>query len=141
MKLVLKPATWGGQISSITILLAIVAWIAGCGPTPDPLAGWKASDKEFGAQLDKAIMADYENYIKTLSSLEKNIASFPYNQSFWENGDGQHAIQIKISMDGTHWKHVLIYDKSNKRIKSNKISGRKIFFVKIQRENEYDQKI
>ena len=44
---------------------------------------------------------------------------------FFENETGQHAVQIRIGINGTSWEHILIYDKDNKRIKAIKyISGR-----------------
>jgi hypothetical protein len=102
------------------ILLAMFLCGFGCSsskPAPDPLAGFHAASKG----LDQSIVNDYQNYIKNLSPEEKQNLG-PYPTSFFEDGTGQHAVKIKIGLNGTSWEHVLIYDKDNKRIKAIKYS-------------------
>ena len=106
------------------LLFAAVALSSGCGSQPDPLEGWKkwSTDRY---HLDKAITDDLRIYIDTLSPQQRVIAAFPYNQLFCEDGTGQHAVEISIPLNGRFWKHVLIYDKTNKRVKTVKYqSGR-----------------
>jgi hypothetical protein len=98
--------------------------ISGCScsapkPTPDPLAGFHMADLQ---HLDdnKMITADYKAYIQTLSSEEQKRAG-PI--LYFEDGTGQHAVDIEIGINGTSWKHVLIYDKDNKRVKAVKYSS------------------
>jgi hypothetical protein len=101
-------------------LVSIFVWSCGCNtskPVPDPLAGFHAASKT----LDQSIVNDYQNYIQNLSPEEKKYLG-PYPVSFFEDGTGQHAVRIKIGINGTSWEHVLIYDKDNKRIKTIKYS-------------------
>jgi hypothetical protein len=88
-------------------------------PTPDPLAGFHA----FYGKLDQSIVNDCQNYIQNLSPEEKQRLG-PYPGSPFEDDTGQHAVDIRIGINGSNWHHVLIYDKDNKRIKTIKyISG------------------
>jgi hypothetical protein len=89
-------------------------------PTPDPLAGFHVSSL---GNLDnnKEITDDYKAYIKTLSPEEQKFATL---DDYFEDGTGQHAVLITVGLNFTNWRHVLIYDKDNKRIKTIKyISG------------------
>jgi hypothetical protein len=94
-----------------------VAFISAMGcsskPTPDPLAGWHAASKN----PDQTIDSDYKNYIQTLSPEEKRSVGLTH---FYEDGTGQHAIEIIIGINGRYWRHILIYDKDDKRIKTIK---------------------
>ena len=107
---------------ALTFLMLMSTFIMGCGcntskPTADPLAEFHPCFKI----LDQSIVNDYQNYIQTLSPEErKNLGPSPV--SSFEDGAGQHAVQIKIGINGTVWLHVLIYDKENKRIKTTKYS-------------------
>ena len=88
-------------------------------PTSDPLAGFHAASKK----LDQTIVNDYQNYMQNLSPEEKqNFGPYP-PVDFFEDGTGQHAVQIKIGLNGTVWLHDLIYDKDNKRIKTIKYAA------------------
>jgi hypothetical protein len=87
-------------------------------PTLDPLAGWRPASHS----ADKAIVDDYQNYIQTLSPEEKKYLG-PSPAGLFEDGTGQHAIQITVGINGTVWRHVLIYDKDNKRIKTIKYAS------------------
>jgi len=90
---------------------------------PDPLAAFHVSDVK-NLDSNKAITDDYKAYIQTLSPEEKQRLG-PYPASFFEDGTGQHAVLIRIGINGTEWEHVLIYDKNDKRIKTIKYaSGR-----------------
>jgi hypothetical protein len=108
-------------------MVAVLVLSAVCDskPRPDPLAGWKMWGTDTGYHLDKAIIDDSQAYINTLPTQERELAKFEYHQLFCEDGTGQHAVEISIPLDGTWWKHVLIYDKANKRAKVIKYrSGR-----------------
>jgi hypothetical protein len=88
-------------------------------PMPDPLVGFHRAD-EADMDKNKAITDDYRTYIHTLSPDEQKYAG-PI--LFYEDGTGQHAVEIKIGLNNTVWEHVLIYDKDNKRIKTIKYSS------------------
>jgi hypothetical protein len=93
-------------------LFAALFWSAGCATHPDPLAGWHRASKN----PDQPIVNDYQDYIQHLSPKEKNNLG-PSPASYFEDGTGQHAIRIKIGINGKEWEHILIYDKDNKRIR------------------------
>jgi hypothetical protein len=119
MKKIIK---YSNHFGFVLALCAIV--ISGCGcsaskPTPDPLAGFHMADLQ---HLDdnKMITADYKAYIQTLSSEEQKRAG-PI--LYYEDGTGQHAVDIEIGINGTSWENVLIYDKNDKRIKTIKYSN------------------
>jgi hypothetical protein len=96
------------------VLLAALFWAAGCATrTPDPLAGWRFSSLN-NLHSNKAITDDYQDYIQKLPSKKRQFVGAV---DFFEDGMGQHAVDIKMGVDGTWWEHVLIYDKENKRIK------------------------
>jgi hypothetical protein len=106
------------------ILALCVMGFFGCScsapkPTLDPLAGWNV---DLGHQPDQAITKDYRGYIQTLPAKEKYYVQ-DYNIWFLKNEAGQHAVSIKIPLDGTWWNHVLIYDKDDKRIKTIKYAS------------------
>jgi len=111
------------SINHLFLVLAIsTIAISGCRCStakPDPLAGWRESDfREFHA--NKAIMDDYQSYVKTLSQEEQKGMAPVF---CYENGTGQHAVEITIGINQTVWRHILIYDKDNKRIKSIKYAS------------------
>jgi hypothetical protein len=124
-------------IRLMAFLLSVAVFICGAGckpkPPPDPLAGWSKYIITDSGQPspdpshlpDKAITDDYQAYIGTLPSDQAYIARSLSLQCFCEDGTGQHAIQITIQAYGEVWTHVLIYDKSDKRVKTIKyLSGR-----------------
>jgi len=91
-------------------------------PIPDPLAGFHVSSLG-NLDKNKAITDDCNDYIQTLSPEEKKYLG-PSPIGFFEDGTGQHAVEIKLGLNGANWHHVLIYDKNNKRIKTIKyVSG------------------
>jgi len=113
-------------VSHYGLVLALAAaLICGCScsqskPTPDPLAGFHFSSLA-NLQTNKAISDDCSAYINSLPSVLKNGVG---PMQFFEDAVGQHAVLIAIADNGTDWAHVLIYDKSNKRIKVIKyVSG------------------
>ncbi len=102
------------RLTIIAFLTAVVL-TSGCDApapkaTPNPLAGWHFESQDPNPTIDK----DYRDYIRELSPEEKhNVGTI----HFFGDEAGQHAINIEIGIDGTYWEHVLIYDKSDKRIK------------------------
>ena len=101
------------------VLFAVLFWITGCATHPDPLAGWKPASKN----PDQTIEKDCQDYIQRLKLSLKDGEYVGYIE-FFEDGTGQHAEKITISMNKTDWEHVLIYDKDDKRIKTIKyVSG------------------
>jgi hypothetical protein len=112
------------KITRFTFYFLLAMFLCGFGcstpkPIPDPLVGFHEADLR-DLHNNKAITDDYKAYIKTLSPDEQKYAG-PI--LFHENGSGQHAVQIRIGLNGTVWEHVLIYDKDNKRIKTIKYSS------------------
>lgn len=106
----------------IALVLCVMV-ISGCScsvpkavPPPNPLANFHLADLR-DLHSNKVITDDYKSYIQTLSSDEQKYAG-PI--LFYEDGTGQHAVEIKIGLNGTVWLHILIYDKDNKRIKTVK---------------------
>jgi len=100
------------------IILVAATIIFGCRCTtakPDPLAGFHADFET----LNQSIVNDYQNYINNLSPEEKKYLG-PFPASFFEDGNEQHAVKIRIGMDNIVWEHVLIYNKDNARIKTIK---------------------
>jgi hypothetical protein len=106
-------------------LLAAVFLIVGCATT-DPLAdssvNWTFKPFpgfEFGPQghntnhLDRAIIDDYEGYIK-----KHDLFTVGAITGFYEDGAGQHAVKFRASYALAPARYyVLIYNKENKRIK------------------------
>ena len=89
-------------------------------PTPDPLTGFHFSSLN-NLDSNKTITDDYKDYIQKLPPEEKIFATLDY---YFEDGTGQHAVLITVGLNGTNWRHVLIYDKNDKRIKTIKyVSG------------------
>jgi hypothetical protein len=104
-------------LTFIALITAIVL-ISGCDApapksTPNPLAGWNFETRNPNQTIEK----DFRDYIQTLPPEEKKYVGTIH---FLSDGTGQHAINIEIGIDGTWWEHVLIYDKSDKQIKSMK---------------------
>ncbi len=102
-----------------------VMMVSGCSlfypkPTHDPLANFHFSSLN-NLDSNKAITDDYKAYIHTLSPDEQKFATLDY---YFEDATGQHAVLITVGLNHTNWRHVLIYDKDNNRIKTIKyISG------------------
>jgi len=90
--------------------------------TPDPLAGWKYLLHVGHSHFDKAVVDDYTAYIQSLPPDEARLVERDSINEY-EDNTGQHAVKIVIPLNGTWWEHVLIYDKSDKRIKVIKYSN------------------
>ena len=110
MKKIVKYPNRFGFVLALCVMI-----ISGCScsapkPPPDPLAGWKM---DFAPKLDPVIAKDCQDYIQKLSPKEKKSSNI---NGYFEDGTGQHAVQITIGVNGRWWRHVLIYDKDNKRI-------------------------
>ncbi|HEY3762404.1 MAG TPA: hypothetical protein VGN23_11720 [Verrucomicrobiae bacterium] len=110
-------------VFAILIVIAITAMGFGCNsskPMPDPLAGFHWSSL-VNLDNNKVITDDYKSYIQTLSPEERKFATV---DEFLEDGKGESAVSITVGLNDTNWRHVLIYDKNNKRIKTIKyVSG------------------
>ena len=107
------------QFTFFFILLATSICWTGCemfASHTNPLAGWHSASKN----PDKIIEKDYQDYIQKLSPEERKFMAYT---EFFEDGTGQHAIKITIGLNHTNWRHVLIYEKDNKRIKTIKYSS------------------
>lgn len=107
---------------ALICLMLMTMLILGFGcKTPDPLAGFHFCFDQDPKKLDKAIQDDYQDYIQKLPPEERKFAT--YDNDF-EDGTGQHAVLITVGIHDTNWRHILIYDKNNKRIKVIKyVSG------------------
>jgi hypothetical protein len=103
-------------------LLAMLMWESGCAsaPRPDPMTGFRFSSLD-NLHSNTVITEDYKGYIQRLSPEERrSLGPILY----YEDAAGQHAIMIMIGINNTSWRHVLIYDKDDKRIKAIKyVSG------------------
>jgi hypothetical protein len=110
------------------LLLALLVSAGGCatGSRHDPLEGWKdlcTADIVKGCPFGQTIKDDYQNYIQKLPLFERSSVR-DSNIQFYEGLDGQRAVKIttygKGFIGGIWWEHILIYDSSDKRIKSIK---------------------
>lgn len=105
------------------ILTILFVFEVGCNtpkPTPNPLEGFHFSSLN-NLHSNKAIMDDYQAYIQKLPPEEGKYAG-PIE--YFEDGTGQHAVQITIGINSKVWRHVLIYGEDDKRIKTVKyVSG------------------
>ena len=125
------------KIMRVIFCLLLAALVCGFGctsskPTPDPLAGWQTNYKSWpGAQV---IEKDYQDYLKDLGVKPEKAGDIVLYASedgskcvgsidFFNDGTGQHAVKITISVNHAVWEHVLIYDKSDKRIKAIKYAA------------------
>jgi hypothetical protein len=111
----IKNPTGYFRLSFLVLFAALL--VVGCAepqPAIDPLIGFRMAAKEVP---NKTIVDDYQRYLRTLSPEEQKYAG-PI--IYYLDGNGQHAIKIKIGINGASWEHVLIYDKDNRRIKTVK---------------------
>ena len=127
-KLSLKACFGGLRLPRRGGFAACLLWISlvvftGCfyaKPRLDPLAGWNYSSLN-NLRANKAVYDDYQKYFQGLSEAEKD--NFAYTE-YYGDGTGQYAVKITIGLNGTNWRHVLIYNAENKRIKTIKyVSG------------------
>jgi hypothetical protein len=108
------------RLTSPILLWVIFVCVVGCA-TPNPLAGWKRAD--YNTEPDKAIVADYQDYIQKLPLTERKLIDSA-SVSFYKNEACQYAIKIEIPLNGVWQEHVLIYGRDNDRIKVIKYSDR-----------------
>src|SRR5258706_11290623 len=104
------------------LIIIIASLAAGCSApqhTPNPLTGWKHSQR---ARLDKAIVEDYQAYIQRLRPEERNAVD-PDHVEALEDGLGGHAVRIEAALNGTFWEHALIYNRANNRVRTVKYVG------------------
>jgi uncharacterized protein YceK len=88
-------------------------------PVENPLKPWKWLG---WTSPNQAITDDYKAFIKTLPQGEIKFI-MDSGIKFFEDGKGQRAVDIEIPLDGTYWNYALIYDNSNKRIKTVRFSS------------------
>jgi hypothetical protein len=106
----------------------------------NPIVGWKLVGKmgcksgEMSAEISpipgyEAISEDAEKFVNKLPVKRFSASSgggtrrwcyWISSMTFFEDNTGQHAVSFEIPHDGTRWGYVLIYDKSNRRIKAVK---------------------
>ena len=125
------------KIPSFILLVAAFVFVAGCESTTNPLAaGWKSvapigcKGGEMSATIDtlpgyKAISDDVQVFVNKLPIRKDPFGFGDRRYCYWiqavtlfEDSTGQHAVKIEIPLDGTYQNYVLIYDKSNARIKT-----------------------
>jgi len=103
------------KIAAVFLMLMAIFFCGfGCSsskPAPDPLAGWKL---DFSRQTNQVIVDDYKSYIEKLPSKQKGFIGSVHG---FVDATGQHAVDISIGVNGRWWRHILIYDQENKRIK------------------------
>ena len=105
------------KIQQFIFSFLLVMFLCGFGcssskPAPDPLAGWKL---DFAPQLDPVIAKDCQDYIQKLPSDEKG---YSHVSGYFDDGTGQHAVEIEVFVGGTEsWHYAIFYDKENKRVK------------------------
>lgn len=116
----------------VSFILGILIFGSGCASnTRQPLPtseGWTIIESSDLHELSIKIRDDYKSYIQSLPRLERNQIT---ESSAWlfKNVNGGHAIQFKIVKEGFWssivWDYVLIYDSTDKRVKTVKFrSGR-----------------
>ena len=113
MKTISKYFSYFGLALALCVMIFSGCSCSAPKPQPDPLAGFHAA---YG-KSDPSIVSDYQNYIENLSPEEKRNMG---PTLFFEDGTGQHAIDIVTGISGRLWRHILIYDKEDKRIKTIK---------------------
>jgi len=107
----------------LALILAILAWGTGCAGTSPlhPSEGWKHTRSQDPNKFNKAVVEDYQNYIKKLPTKARNGVG---DVQLFEDGLGRHAVAIEVGLNGTYRTHVLIYDRENRRTKVVKyVSG------------------
>ena len=80
---------------------------------PAELKGWQAT----AGLPDKAIITDYNDYIKELPQAERERVA---DVQYFNDGAGQNAVAITVNGKDAPWTHVLVYDKQNKRLTVSK---------------------
>jgi hypothetical protein len=110
----------GGTSSEINWIaalfgLALLILTQGCAaliPHHDPVANWKL---EIGHEPTESITRDYKDFIARLPDNERKTASV---MGFFTHPSGKRAIKIETNPNRTSWTYVLIYDATDRRIKT-----------------------
>lgn len=121
------------------LFLATLCLVAGCENTVDPLVGWKwvapvgYKVGEMRAVIDtipgyKAISDNVQDFVNKLPISYSKYGNRRYcywiaDVTMYEDGTGRHAVKIEIPLDGTRHNYVLVYDKSNVRMKVIRFSS------------------
>jgi hypothetical protein len=129
------------KILSFILLVAVFVFVAGCESTTDPLVGWKTvasigyKSGEMSATVDtlpgyKAITDDVQNFVNKLpirrrefgpgQIIERRYCYWLGGITLFEDGTGRHAVKIGIDLGYSTQNYVLIYNKSNVRIKTTR---------------------
>lgn len=89
----------------------------------NPLKGWKGGQTAFeGCPFGKAIIEDYQSYIRSLPAEERSRVD-NFGIRFFESAKGERAVEIAIPINRIWWKHVLIYDPRDVRTKAIKYAA------------------
>jgi hypothetical protein len=132
------------KITSFFLALAVFALVAGCESTTDPLAaGWK-SVTPIGYKVGEmsADISPIPGYPTISDDVQKFVNQLPvdhladyagggtrrwcywiFGVTLFEDGTGQHAVKIEINRVNHDENYVLIYNKSNIRIKTIRFSS------------------
>jgi hypothetical protein len=109
------------KIIQFTVCFLLAMFLCGFGcssskPASNPLVGFHEIDRK-ELNSNKALSDDYKDYIQKLPSNQKGYIGTIF---IYENESGQHAVSIEIfeGNKNASWKHVLFYDKDNKRTKA-----------------------
>jgi hypothetical protein len=129
------------KILSFILLVAVFVFVAGCESTTDPLVAWDQlamigyKSGEMSATVDtlpgyKAITDDVQNFVNKLpisrrefgpgQIVERRYCYWMKGITFFADGTGRHAVNIAIDMGYSTQNYVLIYNKSNVRIKTTR---------------------
>jgi hypothetical protein len=135
------------RISLFILLVAGFVLLAGCESTEstkNPLTGWKSVAPigykvgEMSATIDtlpgyKTISDDVQSFVNMLpvhrtyydtgGYCERRYCYWIQRITLFEDGNGQHAVVIEIPVEGTYQNYVIIYNKSNERIKTTRFSS------------------
>ena len=92
--------------------------------TRDPLRGWKLVGSDLWSRRDavpinKVILNDAQHFVGESANGDIAISGVYY----FEGESGQHAIKLTSMFSGRYWNYVLIYDKTNMRVKTIKYSS------------------
>jgi hypothetical protein len=109
----------------LTGLLIAAFVLSGCAPRiqPNPLLGWKDLGVEsvVGCPFGEVVCEDYRAYVRAMARHEQNLV-IDHNVEFYTKQELR-AVEILIHTKGIKWKHVLIYDRDNKRVSAMKYAG------------------
>jgi hypothetical protein len=91
---------------SFAFIIAVIVVFSGC--STNPLSGWT----QLSGRANEVIFHDYVKYIEL-----HNINHEPWGYEYFEDGSGKHAIEFDVPHGGSSTTYILIYDKSNVRIR------------------------